>query len=158
MARAAEARAHDSRFRLVIDRSFTLAGAGTVVTGTVVSGMVSVDDRLIVSPSGIGARVRSIHAMNRSARSGVAGQRCALNLSGENVSKDAVLRGDVVVDPFLMRRQTVSMLRCGSLPANGDHWSNGRPYDCITAPRKWARAWSCCARRPSRRASKRLYN
>jgi selenocysteine-specific elongation factor len=104
VARAAEARAHDSRFRLVIDRSFTLAGAGTVVTGTVVSGMVSVDDRLIVSPSGIAARVRSIHAMNRSARSGVAGQRCALNLSGENVSKDAVLRGDVVVDPFLHAR------------------------------------------------------
>jgi selenocysteine-specific elongation factor len=101
VARAAEARAHDSRFRLVIDRSFTLAGAGTVVTGTVVSGMVSVDDRLIVSPSGIAARVRSIHAMNRSARNGVAGQRCALNLSGENVTKDAVLRGDVVVDPFL---------------------------------------------------------
>jgi selenocysteine-specific elongation factor len=101
VTRAAEARAHDARFRLVIDRSFTLAGAGTVVTGTVVSGMVSVDDRLIVSPSGIAARVRSIHAMNRGAQSGVAGQRCALNLSGENVSKDAVLRGDVVVDPFL---------------------------------------------------------
>jgi selenocysteine-specific elongation factor len=101
IARAAEARAQDARFRLVIDRSFTLAGAGTVVTGTVVSGTVLVDDRLIVSPSGIAARVRSIHAMNRSAQSGVAGQRCALNLSGENVSKDAVLRGDVVVDPFL---------------------------------------------------------
>lgn len=101
VTRRASFRAHNSRFRLIIDRSFTLAGAGTVVTGTVVSGTVSVDDRLIVSPSGIAARVRSIHAMNRSARSGIAGQRCALNLSGENVSKDAVLRGDVVVDPFL---------------------------------------------------------
>jgi selenocysteine-specific elongation factor len=101
MARTAGEREHTARFRLAVDRSFTLAGAGTVVTGTVLSGTVSVDDRLVISPSGLAARVRSIHAQNRSAQRGIAGQRCALNLIGENISKDAVARGDVVVDPLL---------------------------------------------------------
>jgi selenocysteine-specific elongation factor len=94
-------RAGPGRFRLSVDRCFTLAGAGTVVTGTVLSGQVSVGDQVTVSPSGIAARVRSIHAQNRPAEQGRAGDRCALNLAGEAVSKDAVHRGDVVLDPYL---------------------------------------------------------
>lgn len=90
-----------SRFRLDIDRSFTLAGAGTVVTGTVVSGEVHVGDRLLISPSGIEARVRSIHAQNREAERGRAGERCALALAGPDVSKASVTRGQALVDPVL---------------------------------------------------------
>ncbi|SER35843.1 selenocysteine-specific translation elongation factor SelB [Faunimonas pinastri] len=89
------------RFRLAVDRCFTLQGAGTVVTGTVLSGAVSVGDRVLVSPSALPARVRSIHAQNRPAERGVAGQRCALNLVGEAISKEAIHRGDVVLDPAL---------------------------------------------------------
>jgi selenocysteine-specific elongation factor len=89
------------RFRLAIDRCFTLAGAGTIVTGTVLSGLVSVGDRTMVSPSGLGARVRSIHAQNRPAECGKTGERCALNLTGEAISKTAIGRGDVVLDPEL---------------------------------------------------------
>lgn len=89
------------RFRLSVDRSFALAGAGTVVTGTVVSGAVAVGDRVMVSPSGLAARVRSIHAQNRPAERGVAGDRCALNLAGENITATAISRGDVVLDPTL---------------------------------------------------------
>jgi len=89
------------RFRLAVDRSFTLPGAGTVVTGTVLSGRVVVGDQVIVSPSGIAARVRAIHAQNRAAEFGQAGDRCALNLAGEAISKDAIARGDVVLDPEL---------------------------------------------------------
>lgn len=88
-------------FRLSVDRSFTLSGAGTVVTGTVLSGTVSIGDQVAVSPSGRTARVRSIHAQNRAAERGVAGQRCALNLAGEGISKDAVVRGDMVLAPEL---------------------------------------------------------
>ena len=88
-------------FRLSVDRSFVLSGAGTVVTGTVLSGSVAVGDQVMVSPSGLKARVRSIHAQNRPAERGVAGQRCALNLAGEGISKDAVARGDVVLAPEL---------------------------------------------------------
>lgn len=94
-------RADNARFRLAVDRSFTLAGTGTVVTGTVLSGTVSAGAKVVVSPSGLMARVRSIHAQNRSADSGAAGERCALNLTGDGISKASVTRGDVVVDPAL---------------------------------------------------------
>ena len=93
------ARSARGRFRLAVDRSFTLAGAGTVVTGTVLSGAVAVGDRVTVSPSGRAARVRSIHAQNRPTERGEAGQRCALNLAGDGIAKDAIARGDVVLDP-----------------------------------------------------------
>lgn len=100
-AAEAEARPVENRFRLAVDRSFTLSGAGTVVTGTVLSGSVRVGDRVLVSPSGIAARVRSLHAQNRPAEEGRAGDRCALNLAGDGVSKEAIRRGDVVLDPVL---------------------------------------------------------
>ncbi|HMK66917.1 MAG TPA: selenocysteine-specific translation elongation factor, partial [Stellaceae bacterium] len=91
-------RAARGRFRLAIDRCFTLAGAGTVVTGTVLSGAVTVGDRVLVSPTGLAARVRSIHTQNRPAERGQAGERCALNLVGDGVEKQAILRGHVVLD------------------------------------------------------------
>jgi selenocysteine-specific elongation factor len=94
-------RAKSGRFRLAVDRSFTLTGIGTVVTGTVMSGAVTVGDAITVSPSGLAARVRSIHAQNRAAERGRAGERCALNLAGDGVTKEAVTRGDVVLDPTL---------------------------------------------------------
>ncbi len=100
-ARTIRARATAERFRLAVDRTFTLAGAGTVVTGTVLSGAVATGDRVTISPSGLVARVRSIHAQNRAAEHGVAGQRCALNLAGDGISKDAIARGQVVLDPEL---------------------------------------------------------
>jgi selenocysteine-specific elongation factor len=89
------------RFRLAVDRSFTLAGVGTVVTGTVLSGTVAVGDRVAVSPPGRAARVRSIHAQDRPVDHGRAGDRCALNLAGDSISKAAVGRGDFVIDPGL---------------------------------------------------------
>ncbi len=94
-SQAIDARSARGRFRMAVDRSFTLAGAGTVVTGTVLSGAVSVGDRVTVSPAGLVARVRSIHAQNRATERGVAGQRCALNLTGDGVSKEAVARGEI---------------------------------------------------------------
>jgi len=100
-ARETRARSGDGPFRFAVDRSFTLSGAGTVVTGIVLSGEVAVGDRVVVSPSGKQARVRSIHAQNRVAERGHAGERCALNLAGEGMSKDAIARGDFVLAPEL---------------------------------------------------------
>lgn len=100
-AAATKARALDRRFRLSVDRSFALKGSGTVVTGTVLSGQVSVGDLVTVSPRGLAARVRAIHAQNQPVQTGIAGQRCALNLAGDGVSRDAIHRGDVVLDPAL---------------------------------------------------------
>ena len=100
-ARRLGERTAKGRFRLAVDRCFTLPGAGTVVTGTVGTGAVAVGDRVMVSPSGLSARVRSIHAQNRPTERGRAGQRCALNLVGDGITKRSIVRGDVVLDPAL---------------------------------------------------------
>jgi selenocysteine-specific elongation factor len=97
-AKSAERTHFQGRFRFAVDRS---SGVGTVVTGTVLSGAITVGDHVMVSPSGLSARVRSIHAQNRAADRGRAGERCALNLTGDSVAKDLIHRGDVVLDPSL---------------------------------------------------------
>ena len=94
-------RSAEARFRLAVDRAFTLRGVGVVVTGTVLSGTVRVGDQLLISPSGLPVRVRSLHAQNQPAATGRAGDRCALNLAGPGVSREAVRRGDMVLDPAL---------------------------------------------------------
>ena len=94
-------RAAGKRFRLAVDRVFTLSGVGVVATGTVLSGSVHLGDRIQLSPSGLLARVRSLHAQNRPAEAAHAGERCALNLTGSGITKDAVRRGDVALDPEL---------------------------------------------------------
>jgi selenocysteine-specific elongation factor len=89
----------DRHPRLAVDRAFTLAGAGLIVTGTLVSGRIRVEDRLMLSPPGLELRVRGLHAQNRPADEAVAGQRVALNVTGPRLSKDAVTRGDWVLHP-----------------------------------------------------------
>ncbi|CAN5269350.1 selenocysteine-specific translation elongation factor [soil metagenome] len=86
-------------FRLAVDRSFALAGAGRIVTGAVLSGSVKVGDQITVSPRGTAARVRGIHAQNQRAEVAVAGQRCALNLAGVDLKDADPVRGDWVVAP-----------------------------------------------------------
>ncbi len=100
-AQMMQARPRDGLFRLAVDRVFTLSGQGTVVTGTVFNGQVRVGDTLAHSASGRAVRVRSIHAQNQSSDSGVAGQRCALNLAG--IGKDEIERGDWIMDQRLLQ-------------------------------------------------------
>ncbi len=84
-------------FRLAVDRCFSLPGIGTVVTGTAVSGQVAVGDRVLVSPRGLPVRVRGLHAQNREATQGLAGQRLALNLTATGLEKNDISRGDWIV-------------------------------------------------------------
>ena len=100
-ARQQAARTSDDLFRLAVDRCFTLAGTGTVVTGTVLSGGVRIGNRVVISPGGKPARIRAIHAQNLAAEEGVAGDRCALNLAGEGIGRESATRGDIVCDPRL---------------------------------------------------------
>ena len=100
-AQSAQARSTKGRFRLAIDRSFSLVGVGTVVTGTVLSGAVTAGEHVTISPSGMPARVRSIHAQNCPADRGQAGERCALNLAGDGIAEDVIHRGDMVLHPEL---------------------------------------------------------
>ncbi|MFO1160141.1 MAG: selenocysteine-specific translation elongation factor [Reyranellaceae bacterium] len=112
--------------RLAVDRSFVLTGAGVVVTGTIHAGEIKVDDRLLLSPSGLEARVRSLHAQNRAAEIGRAGERCALNLTGPRLSKDVIRRGDWVISPELHAPTDRMDVRLGLLPSEGQplkHWS-----------------------------------
>jgi selenocysteine-specific elongation factor len=96
-ARRLPRRGASGLFRLAIDRAFTLAGHGTVVTGTVFGGRAEVGATLTLLPSGRAARVRGIHAQNRAAAAGQAGERCALNLAG--VAPAQIARGDWLADP-----------------------------------------------------------
>jgi len=99
MAAALPAADERRLFRLGVDRVFTLSGQGTIVTGTALAGSVRVGDMLQLAPGEQQMRVRSIHAQNRAADIGRAGQRLALNLSG--VSKDEIARGSWIVAPAL---------------------------------------------------------
>lgn len=97
--RETDARPVNGNFRLAVDRCFTLAGTGLVVTGAVFSGTVQVDDQVIISPHGISTRVRGIHALNQPAALARAGQRCALNLAGTELKRVDIARGDWLVAP-----------------------------------------------------------
>lgn len=81
------------RFRLAIDRAFTVKGAGLVVTGTALSGTVAPGDTLWLTGANVPVRVRGLHAQNQPASQAHAGQRIALNIAGD-VEKEMLRRGD----------------------------------------------------------------
>ena len=85
----------NQHFRYAIDRTFSIAGSGTVVTGTVFNGKVSTGDKLIISPAGHEIRVRGIQIQGKNATEASAGQRCALNLTGAHL--EDLNRGDWVL-------------------------------------------------------------
>ena len=92
--RTAAAADHD-RPRLWVDRSFAAKGSGTVVTGTLTGGTLSVDQRVEIAPAGREARIRSLQRHGRSESTIGPGNRVAVNLSG--VEHQQVQRGDALV-------------------------------------------------------------
>ncbi len=94
-------RSREGGFRLAIDRAFSVAGAGIVVTGTALSGTVSVGDKLLLGPSGKSVRVRGLHAQNQPAEQAFAGQRVALNISGERLELAQIHRGQWLLSEWL---------------------------------------------------------
>jgi selenocysteine-specific elongation factor len=125
-ARAVVARAADGHFRLAIDRTFSVAGAGVVVTGTALAGRVTVGDELLLSPSGRRVRVRGLHAQNREAQQAHAGQRVALNLAGERLAVELLHRGDWLLGAALHAPTTRLDIDLRLLPGETralQHWT-----------------------------------
>lgn len=82
-------------FRLPVDRTFSLAGVGTVVTGTVWSGSLSIGDAVTLLPGGAQGKVRSIESFGQPTTTASPGARAALGLGG--ISREQAPRGTVVV-------------------------------------------------------------
>ena len=81
-------------FKMYVDRVFSVKGFGTVVTGTALSGKVSINDFLYIYPKNIKVKVKGIENHSVKVEKIKAGNRCALNLSG--IEKDEIKRGDII--------------------------------------------------------------
>jgi selenocysteine-specific elongation factor len=95
----------DGRPRQFLDRVFSITGAGTVVTGTLTGGPLSVGDEVELVPAGIRARVRGLQTHHRDVDVARPVSRVAANLTG--VERDRVARGDVLTRPGLWRATSV---------------------------------------------------
>ncbi len=84
-------------FRLPIDRAFSMKGFGTVVTGTLVSGALNVEDEAELYPLRKRVRVRGLHSGGKPVSLAVAGQRTAVNLAG--IEREEIQRGMVLAPP-----------------------------------------------------------
>src|SRR6266404_6979869 len=115
VASEAETKNSDAIFRLPIDRVFTMKGHGTVVTGTLISGSVSKEEEVEVSPSGRRVRVRGVQVHNEPAEQAQAGQRTALNLAGVDV--DELGRGMMLAAPGLLRTTRTLDVQLTLLPS-----------------------------------------
>ena len=113
-ARASD-RAADDLFRMPVDRVFSLAGAGTVVTGTTWSGSVKVGDQVSLLPEGAAARVRSVEVHGEHRELAEPGRRTALALAG--LDRASVGRGSVVVSDASWRATSSIDVTLSLLPA-----------------------------------------
>jgi selenocysteine-specific elongation factor len=92
-------------FRLPIDRIFTMKGFGTVVTGTALSGTISVDSFLEILPTGLKTKVRGLQSHGKALKTAQAGQRVSINLQG--IEKQEIQRGDVLTVPDKIQSSSV---------------------------------------------------
>ena len=92
-----EPRADLGRPRLSVDRVFSVAGFGTVVTGTLLDGVFAVGDEVVLLPSGKTGRVRGLQTHKQKVERATPGRRLAINVSGLDVSD--VQRGDLLAHP-----------------------------------------------------------
>lgn len=107
------------RPRLPIDRIFTIAGFGTVVTGTLTDGQLRVGEEIVILPGRIRGRVRGLQTHKKKEEFAVPGSRTAVNISG--VTLDQIQRGDVVAHPKDYRPTSRLDVRFRLLPDAGHH-------------------------------------
>jgi selenocysteine-specific elongation factor len=116
-AQAVAAKDATQHFRLPIDRSFAMRGFGTVVTGTLISGAVKVEDEVELYPARKRLRVRGLHSGGKQIERAVAGQRTAVNLAG--IEHEEITRGMVLAPAGLFeatQRVDARVTLLGSAP------------------------------------------
>lgn len=102
--------------RLPIDRVFSLSGFGTIITGTLLAGMISKEDNLQVYPIGKECKIRNIQVHGQDVEKCYAGQRVAINLS--NVKKSELRRGCVLAPPNNMKNTMLLDVKLNVLPSS----------------------------------------
>lgn len=113
---ASQPRPDRGRPRLPIDRVFTIAGFGTVVTGTLIDGSLSVGQEVEIQPQGLKARIRGLQTHKQKIEQAVPGSRVAINLTG--VRKEDLQRGDVLSTPGWLRSTVLVDVRLDYLADN----------------------------------------
>jgi selenocysteine-specific elongation factor len=108
-------RKHKGPFRMAIDRSFTVAGHGTVVTGSVQGGAARLGDELVIEPGGMAVRVRGLQNHDRSVEEVRRGQRAAINLAG--VHHEQIGRGLELASPGHLTPSRLLSVRLHLLPS-----------------------------------------
>jgi selenocysteine-specific elongation factor len=98
-----------------VDRAFSVPGFGTVVTGTLTSGALAVEDHLELLPRRAAVRVRGLQVHGRPVERAAAGHRVAVNLGG--IARADVRRGDVLATPESLEPATLLAVRLQALPA-----------------------------------------
>ncbi len=97
VAEGAGERSSEDLVRLPIDRAFTIRGTGTVVTGTLWSGRLSIGDAVVLQPSGVRGRVRGLQVHGVQVEHAGAGERTAVAITGGEIDLDSAERGQVLV-------------------------------------------------------------
>ncbi|MCL2628652.1 MAG: selenocysteine-specific translation elongation factor [Oscillospiraceae bacterium] len=110
-------------FRLPVDRAFPVDGFGTVVTGTLIEGSVSVGDIAEILPSGQKATIRSLQAHGKDAETVYAGQRTAISLS--SVKRGNIKRGDVVAADGMVNVTSAIDVKISIISGSGRVVKNG---------------------------------
>lgn len=125
LARELPPRDQEGVFRMPVQRSFTIKGHGTVVTGVPLAGTIRVGDPLEVLPARKSCRVRGVQVHHRPAQEGGAGHRTAINLS--DISYREVHRGDVVSSPGYFEPTRLLEARFQLLPSWTGALRDGTP-------------------------------
>jgi len=110
---ACEPRQVDGLFRLWVERSFTIRGFGTVVSGIPSSGQISVGDELRIAHSGRTARVRGVEVYGRESQTGMAGECVAINLvdiDSDDAPRGSLVCGSDVYEPVSMVEADLKLL------------------------------------------------
>jgi selenocysteine-specific elongation factor len=107
-------RADTGRPRLLIDRVFTIAGSGTVVTGTLIDGSLQTGQEVEILPSGLKSRLRGLQTHKSRIDTATPGSRVAANLTGVAVSQ--LSRGDVLTKPGWLIPTTMLTAKLHILP------------------------------------------